>query len=290
MGNCTNCTNVNKCFSISICSGDRNENKSYSNNKERENSNLKIKETDTLHMTNNKSDSTSLNNSPGHLQKSSNFFSVSNSHKGKVLSKVKITNNNKRTSYYSLQKLTFNLPSLKMLNEINNARQNPQDFIPKIIGLKEKIISKNGKSFIQLINSNNEKVNILLASGPKSIDGCINFLKNQSEKKLSKLVINENLKLSFPLRDKALCTDKGFLHNILTFKMQEKLDMKITNFHYDICLSNDPSVSVLLQILDDTNDNYQRRKNIFNPHTKYIGITYGEIDDNKTCYYLLFAQ
>ena len=48
--------------------------------------------------------------------------------------------------------------------------------------------------------------------------------------------------------------------------------------------------STTIQIIDDTNSNYQRRKNIFNPKARYIGITEGNLWDYMKCYYLLFAE
>ena len=77
---------------------------------------------------------------------------------------------------------------------------------------------------------------------------------------------------------------------ILKFKTEENRDkFSIIDFHYDICYDN-IELSVILQIIDDTNSNYQRRKNIFNPKARYIGITEGNLWDYMKCYYLLFAE
>ena len=75
-------------------------------------------------------------------------------------------------------------------------------------------------------------------------------------------------------------------------KLKNELILKnidIINFHYDIMNSN-IELSVLLQIVDDTNSMFQRRKNIFNKNHKYIGLNIGKIEGGLFCYYLLFGK
>ena len=58
---------------------------------------------------------------------------------------------------------------------------------------------------------------------------------------------------------------------------------------YDIMNSN-VELSVLLQIIDDTNSQFQRRNNIFDKTIKYIGINVGRVNESLFCYYLLFGK
>lgn len=181
-------------------------------------------------------------------------------------------------------------PSTAMLREINQARTDPLSYIPKIEQLKQFVVTKNNHCFLLINNPNH--ININLKKGIETFDNCIEFLKQLSrqEFKLSPLIMKEELKIPFPINSPEICTNQDYIRNIIQFKTEENRDhFKIIDFHYDICYNN-VEVSTLLQIIDDTNSNYQRRKNIFNPTAKFIGISEGTIFDNMRCYYLLFAE
>ena len=49
-------------------------------------------------------------------------------------------------------------------------------------------------------------------------------------------------------------------------------------------------LSVLLQVVDDTNSMCQRRNNILSKSSKYIGINVGKISNGLYCFYLLFGK
>ena len=181
-------------------------------------------------------------------------------------------------------------PSTAMLREINQARTDPLSYIEKIERLKQFVVTKNNHSFLLINNANH--ININLKKGITTFDNCIEFLKQQSQQKckLSPLIMKEELKIPFPINSPEISTNQDYIRNIIQFKTEENRDnFKIIDFHYDICYNN-VEVSTLLQIIDDTNSNYQRRKNIFNPSAKFIGISEGTIFDNMRCYYLLFAE
>ncbi len=55
-------------------------------------------------------------------------------------------------------------------------------------------------------------------------------------------------------------------------------------------MNSNIELSVLLQIIDDTNSQFQRRKNIFLKDAKYIGINVGRINESLFCYFLIFAK
>lgn len=195
------------------------------------------------------------------------------------------------SDFHRKQSIRNLFPATAMLKEINNVRMNPLSYIDKIEHYKKYITTRNGHTFL-LNNNNSNKVNINLHKGIDAFNECISFLKNLSESKvkLSPLIMKEELKIPFPINSPEICTHKDYLKNILQFKTEENREkFRIIDFHYDICYS-DIELSTLLQIVDDTNSNYQRRKNIFNPKARYVGITEGSMLDSMKCYYLLFAE
>ena len=97
--------------------------------------------------------------------------------------------------------------------------------------------------------------------------------------------------MPFPSHCSSICIDANYLKNLILLKSSEiEHKYAILDFHYDLCVC-DSEISTLLQVIDDTDDNYQRRKNIFNTNAHFIGISEGKLNDNKlSCYYLLFAK
>ena len=180
------------------------------------------------------------------------------------------------------------LPANTMLKHINNARTNPLYYIEKIEQLKSKIFynANTNKHYIQL-----DEQRFLLNKGIESFDNCISYLKLIAIKpQLKPLIMKDELKLPFPNHCSSICIENGFLRNLLLFKTVEtQSTFTIVDFHYDVCVC-DSELSVIMQIIDDTDDNYQRRKNIFNAHVQFVGISEGKIKENICCYYLLFAK
>ena len=176
-------------------------------------------------------------------------------------------------------------PTTLMLKEINLARTDPLSYALKIEKLKEKIVTVDNNTYLDV------GISLKLSKGVERFDNCINFLKALSkQKKLEPLMMNEQLKVPFPIQTPLLCVDKDYIKNIILFKIGElEGKVRFIDFHYDICLSN-PELSTMMQIIDDTNSNFQRRNNIFNPKARTVGITEGLIRQNMSCYYLMFAE
>lgn len=191
----------------------------------------------------------------------------------------------------SIKNLSDYFPSTTMLKEINQARTDPLSYIPKIESFRGHIINDNENNYFLNLDFNNFDVNLRLNRGKIVFDNCILFLKNLAQKKkLEPLIMNENLKIPFPTQNPKLCIDKEYIKNIILFKSGElEGKMSLIDFHYDVCVPS-PEISTIMQIIDDTNSNFQRRKNIFNHKAKYIGITEGLIKPNMSCYYLMFAE
>ena len=191
------------------------------------------------------------------------------------------------TTYHSVYSLIT--PSSSMLKLINTARTNPLCFVDKIEQLKQKIYLNNSTHnyYLQIDNQR-----IILHKGIESFDNCISYLKTLAKQPpLKPLIMKDELKLPFPSHSTSLCIEANFLKNLIMFKTTEiESQFTILDFHYDVCVC-DSEISTLLQIVDDTNDNYQRRKNIFNKQAHFVGISDGKLNDsNLCCYYLLFAK
>ena len=182
-------------------------------------------------------------------------------------------------------------PSNKMLKEINFARTKPLEYINTIEKYKNNIISLNGKIYLK--NDDNNQY-LKLEKGKENFDNCIEFLKKKSEEKISlnPLIMSEDLKLPFPSSCPENCISPSYLKSVIIFKTSEIGNkIEILDFHYDISSNNDIEISTMMQIVDDTNDcSFQRRKNIFNPKAKFIGITQGNINEHLSCYYLMFGH
>lgn len=173
----------------------------------------------------------------------------------------------------------------KIVGEINYSRTNPQSLIPKIQELITKIENYKGKLHLNL----NHKIKIKLKQGKTIFQDCINFLSKQ--KILQPLIFKEELCLDFPFENPSICDNEAYLTNIIRKKSQElgKIGIEMINFHYDLFIL-EPEISVLMQIIDDTNSKFQRRTNIFNPNAKYIGVNIGKKAHDVYCFYITFAK
>ena len=230
------------------------------------------------------------------LNSSSNIIQNSNINKTLFLINKKLPlhninslrNNNNVDSDKPLLSASSSHPVDTMLKHINQARTNPLYYIDKIGQLKSKIFynANTNKHYLQI-----DEQRFLLNKGIESFDNCISYLKLIALKpQLKPLTMKDELKLPFPNHCSNICIENSFLRNLLLFKTVETQSLfTIVDFHYDVCVC-DSELSVIMQIVDDTDDNYQRRKNIFNANVQFIGISEGKIKENVCCYYLLFAR
>jgi hypothetical protein len=100
--------------------------------------------------------------------------------------------------------------------------------------------------------------------------------------------IKDELKIPFPKDNIDLCLDKNYISkSIDTIRENVKNKFEIYDFQYDI--SPNPVISTIIQVVDDTNSNYQRRNNIMSDVIKYVGISFGEVKKGIYCFYLLFG-
>ena len=181
----------------------------------------------------------------------------------------------------------------QMFNEINLIRTNPGIVSEKIDKFIPFITTKQKETFIQVDKNNKIKLN----KGNLSFEQCKIFF---SKKKPIHPLILKN-ELTFPFPDNVIndyldvhfneFIKESYLTSTLK-KLKVELNEKnidLVNFHYDIMNSN-IELSVLLQVIDDTNSMCQRRNNILSKSSKYIGINVGKISNGLYCFYLLFGK
>ena len=180
-----------------------------------------------------------------------------------------------------------------MFKEINLIRLNPQIIEKKINKYYPFITTKQKDSFIQVDKNNRIKLN----KGYNAFESCKNIISKK--RPLTPLNLRNELTFPFPELSNKYLIDSQYNEYIkesyLTTTLQSlkehlfEKDIEIVNFHYDIMNSN-TELSVILQIVDDTNSMFHRRNNIFNKNSQYIGINIGKIDNGLYCYYLLFGK
>ena len=180
---------------------------------------------------------------------------------------------------------------IQMIIEINNIRNNPQSLIPKIEKYKSKISNCGNQIFIIIDRENKLK----LSKGKIIFESCKSYL--EKKKSVCSLYLKNELTFPFPengenseMKLEDCISEKYLTPTLIKIKNNIlKYNIEINDFHYDIMNSN-IELSVLLQIVDDTNSMFQRRKNIFNKNHKYIGLNIGKIEGGLFCYYLLFGK
>ena len=206
--------------------------------------------------------------------------------------------NSTNNTLFITQKNCLENLKILMLNEINFSRKNPKKIIERIEKYKN-CIHKNSKNeyYIKVDTYNKIK----LYKGIEIFENCKTYLNNLDDILFPFELKNE---LTFPFP--TLKDSNNIIINTISFeeamnekyltdtlkKLKNELVLKnidLVNFHYDIMNSN-IELSVLLQIIDDTNSQFQRRKNIFMKDGKYIGINIGKVNESLYCYFLVFGK
>jgi hypothetical protein len=210
---------------------------------------------------------------------------------------TKVTSNSKNNNYELKNQFNNsfnnqqNILSFQLLQQINIIRTNPLSYIDIINKYKDKIIQKNNKFYLNVKKCHNTL--ITLEKGEIAFNECIKKLYLQPS--LEPIELNNKLKLdvNIPLNNENISIDYytslEFMKKIIENKLKLLDDnFEIIGFHYDKSL-NDPELSAVLQLIDDTGNEYSRRKNILNQKVKYVGISVVNLKDDVYCYYLLFA-
>ena len=198
--------------------------------------------------------------------------------------------NSTNNTLFNTQKNSLENLKILMLNEINFSRKNPTKIIERIDKYKANI-HKNSKNeyYIKVDTYNKIKLfkgieifNIKEILSPFELKNELTF-PFPTLKDSNNIIIN-TISFEEAMNEKYLTDTLKKLKNELVLK-----NIDLINFHYDIMNSN-IELSVLLQIIDDTNSQFQRRKNIFMKEGKYIGINIGKINESLYCYFLVFGK
>lgn len=194
-----------------------------------------------------------------------------------------------------------------LLSEINQARTNPLDYCHKIkiaskfispLTVKELSESKNYEN----INSLNSFFSSNWKKSSKfklSINNVCNVALNKGKNNF--LSIYESIKLMLPLTELSFKDDLclNISDNIKEWTKRENISSQLNNieklnkygkiaFHYDIGVKND-TLSIILQLVDDSPFRGNRRNNILNSEYDSIGISVKMIND-IVCTYYVFAK
>jgi len=160
--------------------------------------------------------------------------------------------------------------------KINKLRVNPQSYIKTLEDCKKNIIKdKHGRLIY------NNEIKILLRKGEEAFNDAINFLKKL--KPMNNLIFNPYIVIDLPKNEDDIKNKK----DIFT-KAENMINEGIIIKSFWRNVIKDPELSLLMLIVDDTGDNYAKRRNdIFDRNMKYIGINSIEINKNFLSYFSL---
>ena len=181
----------------------------------------------------------------------------------------------------------FNSFNTEVLNEINYAREKPEEYILKLQDIKDNLSSKNEK-FLYIDNIPYIYQNLF-----SSLENSIAFLKTQ--KKLPKLICLPQITSACEELKKEIISKKKDNKND-NIKFKERINKYGNTFgeNYEIIGYNllDPEFILLNLILSDGDYSKLGRKIIFNPNIKYIGIDAHFGDDlyNDKFHILIFSE
>lgn len=177
--------------------------------------------------------------------------------------------------------------SLQVLNEINYAREHPDEFIEKLKELQESIEDpKDNCLFI-------ENVPFIYNNLSGSLNDAIKFLESQNE--LPKLIYNKTITQACDyLLDELVSHDGLDDENANDYSLENRLNKfgQPLGENYELIDYGmfDPEFIVINFILGDGDKNKFERNIIFNPKVKYIGIASGILSSEKICTIINFCE
>ena len=211
---------------------------------------------------------------------------------------MKISNesqiNKTQNNFSQINKAEDNFKSFnqEILNEINYAREKPEEYILKLEDIKNSLPSKNEK-FLYI-----DDIPYIYQNLYSSLENAISFLKTQ--KKLEKLIYLPTISsVCEQLKKEIISNGKNKDNNINTnenIKFKERIDKfgKTFGENYEIIAYNllDPEFIILNLILCDDDLSKLGRKILFNPNIKYIGIdaNFGDKKNNNNFYIIIFSE
>ena len=171
----------------------------------------------------------------------------------------------------------FNYFNQEILNEINYAREFPQEYALKLEDILKSIKGKND-NFLYL-----ENVPFIYKDLYGSLNDSIKFLKSQ--KKLPNLIYNQSISDSCEELLYEYVYNPNYKNNDSTFEKRISKYGKTLGENYEIINYDifDPEFLVINLILSDGDKSNFSRKIIFDPNLKNIGIISGILPPYKIC-------
>ena len=267
--NNNNSNNNNNLISFSK---ENNKNSFNNNNNNNYNSNEKI-----IDFNSNYNNYDILSQNSNQINPKNNNNNNNNNNKEIIKSSIPIEiseniNNNEKISYDPNLEPNDEF-SRYIFHELNNIRQNPQNYIDLITKSESNILKDKKNRLIY-----KSKVKVALNKGLPSFEETINFLKNLQP--MNRLYYLPKLTVDIPTTEEEI-KDKNYLKAKVGEKIEEGINIK--SYWRDII--NDAETSFLLMIVDDTGMKPgMKRKNIFDSNMKFIGISSISINKYFACY------
>ena len=172
----------------------------------------------------------------------------------------------------------FNNFNVEILEEINFAREFPEEYIVKLENILKSIGNDNHDNYLF-----SETVPFIYKDLYDSLNDSIKFLKSQ--KKLSPLIYDPSISYSCEDLLFEYVNDQNYKNSNLAFEKRLKNYGQSFGDSYEIINYDmfDPEFIVINLILSDGDKNRFERNVIFNPNLKYIGINSGILPPNQVC-------
>ena len=184
---------------------------------------------------------------------------------------------------------------LQMLNQINAIRTKSLAYCKKIYFYSKFIEELSGKKYLYIDQDDDPSI-YTLVRGVSAFEETIILLQTLNQKmidekfQLEKLVHIDELKIPFPNFNINLAKDISYIDSQFEeIKKNLKGKYEVTHHHYDVTYK-DADISTLMQLVDDNYCQKRRQRNLLRKQTKYVGINYGNIDNNLIVVYLVFAK
>jgi hypothetical protein len=159
---------------------------------------------------------------------------------------------------------------------INSLRLNPPSYIDTLLRAKNNVITD--KEGFKIYKSS---VKVALNSGERAFDLAIEFLRDTEP--MNKLIYNPNLTIEVPTNENDI-KSKSFLPSQIKKKIDSGVEIK--SFWKDVI--KDPDTCFILTIVDDSGKNAgNKRSDILDKNSKYIGISSVKIGKSFACYIVI---
>ena len=255
-----------------LLSSDKNSNKNDKNKKLNSHSN---------NLNSDKDDRSSEKTISDFNYKNSKNLSKRNSIKTSIPADELSFGENSHIKFTSLRKSLksqkpYDYFSQYLFAKINQIRQNPKSYIPKI----RQAISKIYKDKRGILVYKDNKIKVALFKGKPAFEEAIIVLQNMEP--MDPLIFDPDITLEIPMNKNDFKNGKDLIK-----KVKEKIDEGkcIKAFWRD--LIKDPEVCLLMMIIDDNEIDSSagsKRRDVLSPKMKYIGINSGGYGNCFVCY------